>query len=64
MAANGKVTDLRPASQADLRIVDPNDYTYAQGIGRTLRSEGVQGMLYPSVRHPAANAWPPCAPGY
>ena len=52
VAANGKVTDLRQASQAEPRIIDPNDYAYAQGIGRTLRSEGVHGMLYPSVRHP------------
>ena len=51
--ANGKVADLRKASQAEPRIVDPDDTTYAQGIGRTLRAEGVQGILYPSVRHPA-----------
>ena len=51
--ANGKVADLRKASQAEPRIVDPDDYAYAQGIGRTLRAEGVQGILYPSVRHSA-----------
>ena len=50
--AKGKVADLRQASQAEPRIVDPDDYAYAQGIGRTLRAEGVQGILYPSVRHP------------
>jgi len=51
--ANGEVADLREASHADPRIVDPDDYAYAQGIGRKLRSDGVQGILYPSVRHPA-----------
>ena len=51
VAASGKVTDLRQASQAEPRIVDPNDYAYAQGIGRQLRADGAQGMLYPSVRH-------------
>ena len=51
--AKGKVADLRQASQAEPRIVDPDDYAYAQGIGRTLRAEGVQGILYPSVRHVA-----------
>ncbi|MEO6422723.1 MAG: RES family NAD+ phosphorylase [Candidatus Nitrotoga sp.] len=51
--ANGKVADLRQASQSEPRIVDPDDYTYAQSIGRILRAEGVQGILYPSVRHPA-----------
>ena len=52
VAANGKVADLRTASQADPRIVDPDDYAYPQSIGRTLRAEGAQGILYPSVRHP------------
>jgi len=51
--ANGEVADLREASHADPRVVDPDDYAYAQGIGRKLRSDGVQGILYPSVRHPA-----------
>ena len=51
--ANGEVADLREASHADPRMVDPDDYAYAQGIGRKLRSDGVQGILYPSVRHPA-----------
>ncbi|MBW8369985.1 MAG: RES family NAD+ phosphorylase [Thiobacillus sp.] len=51
--AKGEVADLREASHADPRIVDPGDYGHAQGIGRKLRSEGVQGLLYPSVRHPA-----------
>ena len=51
--AQGQVADLRKASHADPRIVDPDDYGHAQGIGRTLRSDGVKGILYPSVRHPA-----------
>ena len=51
--AKGKVADLRQASQTEPRIVDPDHYAYAQGIGRTLRAQGVQGILYPSVRHPA-----------
>lgn len=51
--ANGKVVDLREASRAEPRIVDPDDYGYAQGIGRQLRADGAHGILYPSVRHPA-----------
>jgi len=51
--ANGKVADLREASRAEPRIVDPDDYGYAQGVGRQLRADGVHGILYPSVRHPA-----------
>ena len=46
------MADLREASRAEPRIVDPDDYGYSQAIGRTLRAEGVNGMLYPSVRHP------------
>jgi len=50
--AGGKVADLRQASEAEPRIVDPDDYAYPQSIGRTLRAEGARGILYPSVRHP------------
>lgn len=50
--ANGEVADLREASQADPRIVDPDDYGHAQGIGRSLRAAGALGIVYPSVRHP------------
>lgn len=49
--AKGQAIDLRAASQADPRIVDPDDYDHAQAIGRTLRADGAQGILYPSVRH-------------
>ncbi|MGA7177989.1 MAG: RES family NAD+ phosphorylase [Thiobacillaceae bacterium] len=49
--AKGHVADLRKASRTDPRIVDPDNYGYAQGIGRTLRNEGAPGILYPSVRH-------------
>jgi hypothetical protein len=51
--AQGKVADLREASRAEPRIVDPDDYGYAQGVGRQLRADGALGILYPSVRHPA-----------
>ncbi len=49
--AKGQAVDLRAASRAEPRIVDPDDYGYAQGVGRTLRAAGAQGILYPSVRH-------------
>jgi RES domain-containing protein len=50
--ANGEVVDLRNACRSDSRIVDPDDYGVAQGIGRALRLDGAQGIVYPSVRHP------------
>ena len=51
--ARGKVIDLRQAAQTDPRIVDPDDYSYPQRIGRQLRAEGARGIVYPSVRHPS-----------
>jgi RES domain-containing protein len=50
--AQGEVADLREASRADPRIVDPDDYGTSQSVGRTLRKQDAQGILYPSVRHP------------
>lgn len=50
--AEGVATDLRTAAVAEPGLVDPADYRYAQGVGRRLRLQGSQGILYPSVRHP------------
>ncbi len=50
--ASGRAVDLRAASRREPRLVDPDDYAYAQGIGRQLRAAGEQGILYPSVRQP------------
>lgn len=50
--AQGRVADLRAASKTEPRIVDPNDYSHTQTIGRTLRAAGALGIVYPSVRHP------------
>ncbi len=52
VTAKGEVADLRQASKSESRIVDPYDYSHSQAIGRTLRADGAQGILYPSVRHP------------
>ncbi|MHB1354173.1 MAG: RES family NAD+ phosphorylase [Thiobacillus sp.] len=50
--ARGEAVDLRVASRSDPRIVDPDDYSHTQAIGRSLRADGAQGIVYPSVRHP------------
>ena len=50
--ARGEATDLREASKRDPRIVDPDDYSHTQAIGRSLRAAGALGIVYPSVRHP------------
>jgi hypothetical protein len=49
--ANGRVVDLRKACRADPRIMDPDNYVIAQSVGRELRGDRAQGILYPSVRH-------------
>ncbi len=51
--AEGEAVDLSQASVTAPRIVDPDDYGYAQGIGKQLRAEGAQGIVYPAVRNPA-----------
>jgi hypothetical protein len=50
--ARGEAADLREASKSDPRIVDPDDYSHTQAIGRSLRAAGALGIVYPSVRHP------------
>jgi RES domain-containing protein len=52
VTAKGEVADLRQASKTESRIVDRYDYSHSQAIGRSLRANGAQGILYPSVRHP------------
>ena len=49
--AQGKVADLRKAAQADPRLVDPDDYSFPQSIGRQLKAEGARGIVYPSMLH-------------
>ncbi len=50
--ARGEAADLREASRSDPRIVDPDDYSHTQAIGRSLRAAGALGIVYRSVRHP------------
>jgi len=50
VAVAGEAVDLRQAVIAEPRIIDPDDYSHAQGIGRKLRADGALGILYPSVR--------------
>jgi hypothetical protein len=49
--AKGRVVDLRKASIAEPKLLDPDSYAWSQGIGKVLRAEGVLGIIYPSVRH-------------
>lgn|GEM_PF-6995257 len=44
--------DLRAQARHGPRIVHPDNYGHAQGIGRQLRDTWEQGILYPSLRRP------------
>lgn len=47
---DAELTDIRGAGHEAL--LDPDDYAAAQAFGAKLRSEGSDGVVYPSVRHP------------
>lgn len=51
VAVAGVAADLRAAAGSEPRLVDPDDYRYAQGVGAALRAQGEHGIVYPSVRH-------------
>ncbi len=44
--------------------IAPDDWSPAQTFGATARADGADGIIYPSVRHPAGLAaaifWPDC----
>lgn len=44
----GRLHDLRRGWSA---MLDPDDYGPPQALARRLRSEGAEGVVYPSVRH-------------
>ncbi len=45
-------------------MLTPDDWRASQAFGRAVRDAGGDGVLYPSVRHPAGSAlalfWPDC----
>lgn len=44
--------DLRGAGTADHAPLDPDSHAASQALARVLRSNGSDGLVYPSVRHP------------
>lgn len=56
--------DLRGAADF-AACLDPDDYGPAQALAETLRAAGSDGLVYPSVRHPAGSCiaafWPDVA---
>jgi hypothetical protein len=45
-----RLHDLRRPEGADAGVLDPDDYAAGQALGARLRSEGSDGVVYPSVR--------------
>lgn len=58
-AVQGRVADGSASA-----LLAPDDWSPGQAFGRQVRDEGGDGVLYPSVRHPAGKAlalfWPDC----
>lgn len=48
MPVHGRLHDLRRGWSA---MLDPDDYSAPQALGRELRANGSDGVVYPSVRH-------------
>lgn len=47
---DGRLHDLRAATEDRAAVLDPDDYAAAQGFAAGLRAAGSQGIVYPSVR--------------
>ena len=50
--AKGKVVNLRLPQYANSALFDPDNYVHSQQMGRSLREQGYNGIVYASVRRP------------
>ena len=48
--ARGEVADLRNDPSLDPAVLSPEDYVAGQSLGRAVRTAGLAGIVYPSVR--------------
>ncbi len=58
----GTLADALTDAARFANVYDPADYTQSQGLARELRSAGISGIAYASVRHPSgvcAAVWRP-----
>jgi hypothetical protein len=64
LSVHATLHDLRQAGSANPAL-DPDDYGASQGLARTLKTSGADGLVYPSLRHfggeCAALFYPNCA---
>jgi hypothetical protein len=52
LRVDGELHDVREAGPAFAAVLDPDSYVASQQLGRTLRANGSDGIVYPSVRDP------------
>lgn len=50
VTAHGEVVDLRGNAMINTAVFSPNDYSAGQALGRDVRTAGIAGIVYPSVR--------------
>lgn len=51
----GNVIDLTGYAKKHPDILSPTSYAASQAIGKSIREQNENGILYPSVRHPGGN---------
>ena len=65
LSVGAKLHDLRGAESANHPALDPGSYESSQGLALTLKADGADGIVYPSVRNQsgecAALFYPDCA---
>lgn len=65
MDVDADLHDLRPEAAEPVPALDPDGYTASQLLAAMLRSEGANGLAYPSIRHPGGECvalfYPDCA---
>lgn len=52
---NGEVVELNSYAKKHPDILSPTSYAASQTIGKTIREQGANGIIYPSVRYPGGN---------
>lgn len=65
LSVSADLHDLRGEEAASHPALDPDSYTASRALAATLRADGSDGLVYPSVRHPGGECaglfYPDCA---
>ena len=65
LSVSADLHDLRVAEVSSQAALAPDSYAAARALAVTLKAEGSNGLIYPSVRHPAGECvalfYPDCA---